>query len=542
MYRLLIADDDMTARIHLRTLLDWNSLNFELVEDAVDGRDTLKKVDRHNPDIIILDMSMPVMDGLDVIKRLKEQDFRGKIIVLSCHDDFERVKEALKMGAIDYVLKHLLKPNSLIDSLNRAVELLEKEIRDGVERKKLKLISKQSITILKDSLIKSLINGGIQDKNEIKDRLARLDIEKEFTRFAVIVIEVDEMHKLKEKYSQGHLNTMMNSVQRIIEETACIGNNCICGCIEEGRYCIIMDFDNTRSYMIINNNMYEICSKILTNVNNFLNICVSAGISKIFNDLSSIKDCFTQAHLALDGKLYMGINKIIHFSDMENYNCMPEDIFNDYEYKIYEAVSTNSPMMKKCIEDIFTDIKAKNIKTEFIRLMGLELMQMASRMAKDFNISYNDVFNCEYLPYHNIMNMETIDEIKQWFMDICSNITSKLNNRRTGIKGIRPEIMKALDYIYKKHMKNITLQEIADYTSLSRTYFSFLFKQEMGESFVDYLNKYRIEKARRLLDSSDKKIFEVGFACGFDSYRHFTKKFKEITGLSPGEYKCSLKT
>ncbi len=105
MYRMLIADDDVLVRLDLKSIIDWEKKGIELTKDAANGVEALKRVEQFNPDIIILDLGMPLMNGLEVIRKLKDGKYRGKIIVLSCHDDFDSVKEALKMGASDYLFE-----------------------------------------------------------------------------------------------------------------------------------------------------------------------------------------------------------------------------------------------------------------------------------------------------------------------------------------------------------------------------------------------------------------------------------------------------
>ncbi len=541
MYRVLIVDDDMLVRMDIRALIDWNRLETDLLDDAVNGIEALKIIERHSPEIIILDISMPLMSGLEVIARLKEIKYQGKIIVLSCHDDFDSVKEALKMGASDYLLKHLLKPEDLAESVKKAVHQLQIENRDRQEETRIRQLSKQSLSMLTDKFMKDLIYGSVKNANELVERLNQLNLKMVISKYAIILIEIDEMHSLKERYQEGHLEVISQSIRKIINEDIGNTNSCISGCIENGRYCVLMNFDNAQSYMGINSKVYEVCSRILTNVKNFLNISVSVGISKVFTDISCVHDGFSQARLALDGKLYLGKNRIIHFSEIENYNNKPENLFKDFEYEIYEAVTSGNANLHVHIEKVFSRIKDHYIKTEYIRLLSFEMLALVSRMAKDFGIGYEEVFGCEHLPYRYVLSLETINEIQSWFIRICENIILITGrDKSAAAREVRPEIKKALEYIEKNYMKDISLQEISDHSNLSRTYFCNLFKQEAGENFIEYLSKFRIEKAKILLKNPKMKIYEVGTACGFDNYRYFTKLFREMAGISPGEYRESL--
>lgn len=536
MHKLLIADDDMLVRMDLRTLLDWKSLNIELLEDAVDGKDALQKASAANPDILILDVGMPQMDGIEVIKRLKEEGYNGKIVILSCHDDFENVKEAMRLGAFDYVLKHLLKPQDFVGVIKKAIEFVEAEARDREEKKRLVQMTEQSIPILAESFVRDLKSGSLLGISNIEKRLNQIGRNMKFEKYAIILIEIDAVAGIREKLNQEQFNKVAVSMRLIIDEAVKNRDGCITASIDDGKFCIIIDFGDSKSYLGISSEIYAISVSIQNNARNILNVSVSAGISKVFTDVTSVRDCFGQARLALDGKFYLGKGKIIHFSEIENFSNKLEGDFKDFENDLYALITSGSQEINKFIENMFKVIKERNVKSEHIRMLCFELLAAAGRMIKDLNLGYDGVFGREYIPYHCVMTLETLDEIQQWFTGVCVNIIKNNSTNRIA-KNIRPEIKKAIEYIEKNYMKDISLQDIAVFSNLSRTYFSQLFKQETSENFVDYLNTYRIKKAKVLLHNSDKKVYEVGMECGFDNYRYFTKTFKEMCGVSPVDYR-----
>ncbi len=538
MFKILIADDDMTVRIFLRTLLDKKA-DIELLDDAADGIDTLEKAGKLKPDIIILDLGMPLMNGLEVILKLKEQNFQGKIIVLSCHDDFDHVKEALKTGASDYLLKHSLKYENLFSSIDKAIGELQREGLDRDEKRKLLQISEMSYPILRDEYMKDLLVGNITEKGAIDDRRSQLGIHMEFSKYVVMVIEIDDLYKLKARYSQQEITMLFKSIERIIGEVVNGRENRIYGCIGEGCYCIIGNFEKTMSYMHINNAVFEICDNIVTNINRFLNIGVSIGLSRICQDVAMINECYSQGKLALEGKLFIGKNKIIHFSEVENYNCKLGNFLKKYEHELYNAIIKNESGISECIGKIFSDLKTQNIKPEHIRSLSFELLTFCNKLIKEYHLGYETVFGCEYLPYELVLRLETLTDIQEWFICVYLRISRQISSieKPVNFENFRPEIKRALEYIENNFTSSITLQEISDYCNLSRIYFSQLFKKETGENYIDYLMKYRIKKAKWLLKNSQLKVYEIGLECGLGNYRYFTRLFKDITGVSPIEFR-----
>ncbi len=541
MLKAMIVDDNILERMNLRILFDWSSMGVELLEDAVDGVDALEKIDQYRPDIVILDIGMPLMNGIEVISKLKETGYNGKIIVLSCHDEFESVKEAMRLGAFDYILKHLLKKDNLLSVLNDAIKALEKERAAGVDRKTLSSIHEINLPIIKEKIVKDLIAGSIKEKSQLDNELAKINVAMQFSRYVVLLVEIDGMFHVSEKYKSDEFNRILVSVTQVMQEVMAKRENCLLGCVGEGKYCVITGFGNSLSYMNMNAKLFEICENILSSIRNYLNLEVSVGISRICEDIGAASDSYIEARLALEGKLYLGKNRVIHFTEVEKFNQKLENFLKGYEKEIIRSVYSDSSNIDHCIDRIFSDIRCKNVKPEYIRVLCFELLSLANVIIKDNELGYYDVFGYDSIPYNYVMRLETLADIEVWFVKTCQVINKELNRKRkNNTQKIRPEIKKSLEYIDMNYMKNITLKEISEYSGLSRTYFSQIFKSEMNETYTDYLGRYRIDKAKGLLQKPEDKIYSIALTCGFDTYRNFVRIFKELTGVSPHEYRKSL--
>ena len=542
MFRAMIVDDNILERMSLRMLLDWNDMDLDLLEDATDGVDALEKAERCSPDIIILDIGMPLVDGLEVIRRLKESGYIGKIIVLSCHEEFDSVKEAMKLGAFDYILKHLLKKESLASIINEAVASLKKEKAAVIVNKMNNSLSEINLPILKERIVKGLISGNIRDKVQWDNELSKVGLNITVSRYVVLLVEIDDMVHLLEKYKSDELNRIFISVNHILLDALAKRNNCLLGCVGEGKYCVVVGFEKSLSYMNMNTILFEICEIIISNIKSYLNLQVSIGISRICEDIAFAYDCFIESGLALEGKLYLGKNRVIHFSEVEKFNQKLENFLKDYEDEIIQSISTNNSDIDHSINRIFSDIKSRNIKPEYIKILCFELLSLINIIIKENSLSYTDIFKYDSIPYNYIMKLETLDDIQAWFANTSKALYKELNNKikNNGTMRVRFEVKKSLEFIDRNYTKNITLKEISEYSGLSRTYFSQIFKSEMNETYTDYLRRYRVEKAKQLLQKHDDKIYNVALACGFDTYRNFVRIFKELTGLSPHEYRKTI--
>lgn len=538
MYKVLIVDDELPVRIDLKSLLDWEAKGLELIEDATNGAEAMERIAQYQPDLIILDLGMPVMNGLEVLRRLKKDEYCGKIIVLSCHDDFCNVSEALKIGAADYLLKHMLKAESLAASIKKAIDLLKLEDLERLREQRMKMFMGMSLPVLRSRFVNDLVSGALKDHVKMNEILEQLNAPVRLNKFVVAILKVDDLYKLRESYEKAELERLLKSMGDILDTTL-KGYESIYGCKGDGEYCIIFDFDPARSYMHINSKTYEICERIRSNIKSYLSIQVSVGLSGVCENPCAVDEYYTQAKLTLDGKLYLGGNRIIHFSEVENYNRKFENFLTEYEQEIIHMVLTDEGGIDACLQGVFSVIAARKIKPEHIRILCFELLMLVNKMIKGCALGYKDVFDCDNIPYDDIMNLETLLGIQDWFVWVCHRISNACGNRiqNITIQKLRPEIIKALEYIKCNYARDINLQDVADASNLSRTYFSQVFKHELNETFTDYLTRFRIEKAKNLLKTTQMKIYEVGTNCGFDNYRYFTHLFKGLTGLTPMEYK-----
>lgn len=162
MYRTLVADDDFLVRSYLKTLDSWGKAGYEIVNDAEDGEEAYNFLRKEKVDVLVTDLSMPVMDGIELIRRIREENREIYIIVLSCHDDFEYVKEAMRLGADEYVLKNSLDEDSLYETLEKSARLIEKRRRKSQEQAQTRKLIRFGSHALKYYFFNGLISGTLK--------------------------------------------------------------------------------------------------------------------------------------------------------------------------------------------------------------------------------------------------------------------------------------------------------------------------------------------------------------------------------------------
>lgn len=538
-YKLLIVDDEYIVRMDLRLLVNWESLGIEILKDATNGLEALELVNKYSPDIIVLDLAMPQMDGIEVIKELKSKNFAGEIIVLSGCDEFETVKIALKLGIYDYILKDKINEENLFEILKDIIVSIEEKRKSRnfkIEEKELNDFGKSS---LKREYLSELVKHNWIETNAIMEKLKKVGVECEFNKYVVIMIEIDRIFEIKEKMDEKKYFGILKVLNELIDDVIPKMETHLYFRISEESYCLIISFDN-KSFMRINSEIYSVCQNIQRNTTQYLEITVSAGISKVFSGISNIAEAYKQAETALRGKISMGENRIIHYSELQELNDYPKNTFIDFYKDILGLFYDRDESINKYIDKMFNDIKCLKIKSEDIQNICFEFLSVIGGFLRDNKIEISDIFESDHLPYHKIYRLQTVEEMKNWFAGICNKIKKTIEIRsENSQKGRRFEIEKAIDYLKSNYMNKIILKDLADNVNLSKTYLCHLFKQETGETFIDYLNNIRIDAAKRKIKENNSKIYEVGMECGFENYRYFSKVFKEKVNLTPTEYRDS---
>lgn len=405
--KVLIVDDEMITIKMLKSIIDWKSLGLDIMGYANNGIEAYNMVVEEKPDIILSDIRMTTMNGLELVKKVKILHKDIKIILMSAYANFEYVKEAMHLGCSDYILKPI-DENELEQTLRKIVE----EIR------------------------------GIQNKNRIIDESLRHLRLYELYRYMRTGRNLNRIIKNKSDYS--------------------------------------IEFEN---FMIV----------------------------LIETDNNSISD-------------YIKVNSMELLQQSYTTNMLKEIITDRYRKKFlnfpYEDDSYILMIESESQEEI--EFISKEIKEIFSKELELDITIYFSKLGK----------NIEKIPelYKELKNLRE----KEFDEEIRRELSK---DKKEELKKYSDSIEKCLKIIGEKYDKNITLDEITKEVAVSKNYFCYLFKKEMGMSLWSYLTQVRLDKAKELLKNTDMKTYEIAFKVGYDNPSYFSKIFKKIENMTPNEYR-----
>lgn len=516
---IYIADDDEIIRKGLRSIIEKSDLNCTIIGEASDGELALKFMEEcEHIDLLITDIRMPIMDGLELIKKAKERYLSMKVIVLSGYDDFKYIRNAFVEGAVDYLLKPIHKKD-LIETI--------KKIQDSIEQDTKKENNwRESQRILIANTLKQLFHDNGRGKEE--SLLHSINLNLDASYYFVMVCRIDHYYKqnMERMQYEGALDTIYHTLEQSFQN------------IES--YKVLQYINNTELiYFVYSDNRLDtdnISEKVYEWINDvgMEDTTYTLGVGRMYSGLKDIGTAYQEAQVAADARFYLGKNHRIGYTEIESkltdfeYDFAPNITkLSDY-IELYDYVGS-----KKILEQVYIDL-CYIAPVKFRKYMK-DMVDMLSLRVKDFQEA---MLCCSYEYIFFLDNINTYNELKSYMNYVIKDTIEYIKNEREKRSKKRVELAKK--YILQHYKENLTLNDVAEYVELNPSYFSNLFKLEVGSNFSEYLLEVRIQKARKLLRDPTIKVYEIGCLVGYEDAVSFGRAFKKKVGMSPKEYRNTV--
>jgi two-component system, response regulator YesN len=541
MLKVLLVDDDILVRVGLKMMINWAQCGFEIVGEASNGVQALEIYSTLKPDLIIIDMKMPQMNGTELIKVLKSRNEKIKIIILSCYDDFNYMKDALNYGASDYILKSEMEKETFEDTLKRICNEISDEISKNRELIQLKEQVAWSNLISKEQLINDILNGEIIEKSEIEFTLDYAKVKFVKPSFVVAVFSIDKYKSIKTSMEHNRLENLRLSIFNIIQGIISYspGNVLISDNNKDG-FIAIFNLDEDETVL---KHLLKVADNVIKAINTYLDLSLTIGISSMCNDVISLEKLFKQAQTALKYRIFDKFNTSIYYDSIKNYESSILTSFDKYSFrKTVNSALNNIDMnigkdsyneIPYILDNILFEVK----EAKSINVLGIFCSDIVSWYNKrinelNVNLTLDELEN--YIDVSMLSECNSMIELKEVIMAKIAELFNLKNNDNINCSNI---IRKSLQFIHNNYCNNIGLEDVANYVNISKNYLSILFREQTGHNFIEYLNNYRVDIAKKKLQMEDCKIYEIALTTGFSNERYFSQVFKGIVGITPGDYK-----
>ena len=525
-YKVILVDDEAEVIDVIEQKIAWNELGFEVVGSATNGVKALELVEKTQPDVVITDIKMPYMDGLELSKRLND-DYRNiHIIIFTGFDEFEYAKEAVHLEVEEYMLKPI-NSDELIECLKKVKNSLDLEREEKLNVQKLENYFNDVLPILQTNLFVSLIEGRVDEEEYVKfvDSY-KIDLKGPF--YCCVVFHTST-HHVPENMEPLLLSM---SVEREIKERIAKKFNCK-EFIYLGNTVLIVELSSKEKMV----EFTDICDKFCKWVNRVIGAVVTAGIGRVCDNILNINNSYEGAREAVSYRVLYGTNRAINIEEIapneQNMTLQSED---SKMHDLFKAIYLGDD---KSIEDaVSKEIEKLHKNANTVSQYNLVIMEMVGafyRFCANNFIDFNDFLGDINNPYERVPQMDE-STLKNWLIKCSLGVSEKLKSVRNSKS--RSLVNDAQNIVTDRYMEpDLSLDKVCSIMGVSNSYFSSVFKKEVGKSFVTYLTDYRMDIAAGLILDTNEKSYKIAEQVGYLDANYFSYVFKKKFGVSPSKYR-----
>ncbi len=519
MYKLMVVDDEQVAIESVKYIVDREIDNIKIVHTARSGREAIEKVANIKPDIIIMDIRMPGINGLEAIKEIQNIYTNIKFVIISAYEYFDFAKQAVELGVNEYLTKPVNK-KSLVDTLRNVTDILDKEQRKRTYALEVKEKIDKMLTVVEHSFIYSLMlnQGEDFDFGKYKELF---EITSGFGyMFVLKAVEIGKEKDSGRVQNQAYYPVFKDEIKYI--------SKCIVGPVILDRVVVYVAENPNDEYSQLVKAI-DMLEKIVAKLEGKFNIKFSVGIGSVKPD----DDLILSYHEALKALNFGNEQKVTHIQDV-SFKADRDgiELFGDMQKLIKYIEIGESKLCISILADIFNKNPDFFVK-ENLRNRLIEMIVAAHRIAIEDGIDSDD-----YLDYSKYINDLLAVKNKHEFEDMCIGkigyIANKIKQNKQNNMGAIVD--KANVIINQRFFQELTLDEISKELCVSPQYFSRLYKEQMGVNFIERLTTVRIDNAKMLMKQGTHSIKEICFKSGYNDPNYFSKLFKKHEGVSPSTY------
>lgn len=535
--KVFLVEDEMVIRRGIKNSIDWEKEGYIFCGEASDGELAYPMIIKEKPDILITDIRMPFMDGLELCKLVKKELPNIKILILSGYDEFDYAKEAIRLGVTEYLLKPI-SSGKLLEALNGVSESIRREKEDKDLVRKYMEEMRENTEHEKQKFFEQMIAGNLSMADALETgKKYEMNLSAGMYNLLLFRFTLGE----ENRKSGELLGEAEYAIEKLTERLEYVFE--FQRGVEGWAFLLMADNEEQMSERV-----KELSKDLEEIMKNYSTIAYFGGIGQPVARLRELEESFREAERALAARFTMELNRIISVEDIRM--AQNVDTLDDIEITSFGEIEKTRTMLEKFLNngaedeiDEFVDVyinelPEENLKSVLMRqyiIMDAYIVMM-SFCEKIEGIEGEMQAQSEELK-NSMKTIQTLEEIKNYIRMLLKKIIGV----RDTISGRRySDIIEiAKDQIRKTYMSDeISLNTIAAEVGMSPSYFSSIFSKEMGKTFVEYLTEIRMDRAKELLMCSSMKTSEIGYEVGYKDPHYFSYIFKETQNCTPKEFRA----
>lgn len=522
-YKILIVEDEKEKAKGIAYLVEKYNPLCTPVKLAHDGEKGYEMALEYQPDIILTDIRMPVMDGLEMIRALRAQSLQTEFIVLSGYAEFSYAKKAIELGVRDFITKPVDE-----SELNTTLDKVCKEIAD---RKN----SEDSLNKMNDDMrnyaLRDFLTGGVDQHYTVREYLEEQHVLEKSRQFTCMVVEWEGEREAVFKKAEVE-NTETDGLYWI--------EDCFLYGVKTGRtqITVILAADNLDV-----EKKRKLAEQILDEMKrkSVLPEACSFGVGNSYVEYTQFPNAYEEAKVALNYRILKGSKTVILYEelyDMENRT----DLITEKEMEqLKERIDRfDQDGFHIAVKGIFKRVLSENqLSLPELQKLSLNIVLLGLHNIPMAQLQMNEYFGKNLFTLKSIEKFKTIEQLENWIINMVSSMNEVM--LKDSVPKKKDVIAEAKDYIRQHYNQNITLNDISKQFFINPYYFSQLFKKKTGMTYQNYLISYRVDRAKKLLVETDLRIYEVCKLVGYNDVNHFNQVFDRAEGMKPSEFRQRYK-
>lgn len=534
MYKVLIVDDEKYVISLIEKLVDWEKLGMEVIGSAGDGVQGIRMVEELKPDILIADVKMPGFDGISLIKKVREIDRDVRFIMISGHKRFEYAKSVMKYNVEDYLLKPIDK-QELEDILEKIRKELDQRAAQRETENERNKRWDASRSLMNGLFMEKLCSGELfEDRTDFGNVNNMFFTEFAENRYQCAVVQLNGItSSVGDSFVEDFLLSVCKRVKEILQEV-CVQ---VLDHIDHRRILFLLVFDEEREQRLKSciGQAFQAGDDMISK---YTGLKLAFGVGEAVHldtGIARLKDAVETAEKAVDIRFRDGYDRVLFCTGAD-----AAGISADTERRLEELGkdirSASKTVISRSVEMIYVSARKElyadpSLYSRMAWRINQELYQYL-RLFRETDELYQEL--CIRMKFRLQEASSERELVKGLTRHICESIEAAVGDSKSSLS---LAVRTARSFIIGNYMRDISLNDVANVVNLSPVYFSGLFKKEIGENFIDYLNRVRIDAAKNMLKDVRYHVSEVAESCGFSDTRYFARIFKRIVGITPSDYR-----
>lgn len=528
MLRVLIVDDEPFFRIAIREIIQWENFDCEIIAEASNGKEALNFVQKNTVDIVVIDVQMPVMNGIVFLEQLQmlESTVKPLIIMLSAFSDYEHVRRAFLFGVSDYIVKEDVSEEYVGNVIGKAVSQVEQQLLDSERAAR---DHERELERMKEQAVRAVFLGENSD-TELMESFNR-------QRGIPICVRIDiSLSMVNMIVDQQTARYFSQTILQILHQRH---PGSVLVTMDDEEYGLLLIADHKEGGVHERYVLSETLVMIRSHLKQYLNASVTIGVGESCTEYVAWRKQYETARKLTDLRYYDGGGYIYYPEDVSRYitkersTLMAAWTVKEMLYKI----ETGQGVWESDFATAVNKMKSLGVVgvPELQSVYKAVLWELGALLHTKGH-EWHEVTGMDHSPYEWFERIGTMEETHEWLLYLLRTSFELLDPKRK-LADTHPRIVEQAKQLIALHYeKPLSLSLVSEWVGVSESYLSKLFVKETGENFIYYVTKYRIHKAMQMLDSG-MKLYEIGEKVGYPNQAHFSKIFKKVTGKTPLQFR-----